>query len=58
MPPYSSGMARAGQSSATMEPQSFSGASPVSTTARTSSTGHSFSRNERTEAAQLFLLGS
>ena len=48
-PPYSSGMARAGQSRATMEPHSFSGASPVSTTARTTSTGHSFSRNERTE---------
>ena len=50
MPPYSSGMARAGQSRATMEPHSFSGASPVSTTARTTSMGHSFSRNERTEA--------
>ena len=49
MPPSSSGMVRAGQSSATIEPQSFSGGSPVSTTARTSSTGHSFWRNERTE---------
>ena len=50
MPPYSSGTARAGQSRATMEPQSFSGASPVSTTARTTSMGHSFWRNERTES--------
>ena len=50
MPPYSSGTARAGQSRATMESQSFSGASPVSTTARTRSMGHSFSRNERTES--------
>ena len=32
-----------------MEPHSFSGCSPVSTTARTASTGHSFWRNERTE---------
>ena len=50
IPPYSSGTARAGQSRATMEPQSFSGASPVSTTARTTSMGHSFWRNERTES--------
>ena len=49
MPPYSSGTARAGQSRATMEPHSFSGASPSRNDGVDDVDGDPLSRNERTE---------
>ncbi len=54
-PPFSSGTARAGQSSSTIEAQSLSGVAPVSTTARTT-VDRTFLVEKRTNRGAQFLL--